>query len=122
MLNWLLFEFIGRDLNPYKYIAQSDLFISISLSEAFPNILIEALACGASLVATSSGSGAGEILENGKYGRLMPTQNVDGFIDAIEGEMIAPVATRTDRVARANMFNFQSITSKYYDFILSIED
>lgn len=115
-------EFIGRDPNPYKYIAQSDLFVSISISEVFPNILIEALACGASIVSTNSGSGPGEILDNGKFGRLMPVQNVDGFIDAIEGEMVAPVATRAERVERANSFNFQSITSKYYDFILSIED
>ena len=56
--------------NPYKYLAQSDIFVLSSLLEGFPNVIIEALACGLPIISTNCESGPNEILANNKYGFL----------------------------------------------------
>ena len=56
--------------NPYKYLAQSDIFVLPSLLEGFPNVILEALACGLPIISTNCESGPNEILDNNKYGFL----------------------------------------------------
>lgn len=59
--------------NPYPYLAQADLFVSTSLVEGAPLVICEALSLGIPVLATQSG-GADEILEQGKYGMLVPIE------------------------------------------------
>lgn len=54
--------FLGWQENPYKYMIKSTLFVQSSLSEALPNVLIEAMACGCPVVAAGCSGGIGEIL------------------------------------------------------------
>ena len=56
----------GFDPNPFGYMALADVFASSSDWEGLPTALIEAMACGASIVATDCDSGAREVLENGR--------------------------------------------------------
>ena len=58
--------------NPYPYMFRADLFILSSNHEGFPNVLVEALACGCPVVSTDCPHGPTEILDNGLWGQLTP--------------------------------------------------
>jgi glycosyltransferase involved in cell wall biosynthesis len=69
--------------NPYACMSRSAVFVLSSLWEGLPTVLIEALCCGAPVVATDCPSGPREILRNGAFGRLVPMQDVPALADAI---------------------------------------
>lgn len=74
-------DMIGFIDNPYPYIAKSDVFVLSSRVEGLPNVLIQALACGKTIVATDAPGGAAEILGGGAYGYLVPPDDPCGLAD-----------------------------------------
>lgn len=74
----------GFEANPYRYMARAWAFVLSSRWEGLPGVLIEALCCGVPLIATDCPSGPGEILANGKYGQLVPVEDVNALTQAIE--------------------------------------
>ncbi len=73
--------------NPYAYMARADLLALSSHYEALPTVLIEAMACGCPVVATDSPGGVREILENGRYGRLVPVGDDEAFAEAMRATL-----------------------------------
>lgn len=62
------FSFLGYQINPYKYVAKSDLFVCASWAEGFSTAATEALIVGTP-VCTVNVSGMKEMLgENNEYG------------------------------------------------------
>jgi glycosyltransferase involved in cell wall biosynthesis len=74
--------FLGFRSNPWKFIAQADVFALSSKYEGFGNVLIEAMALGVPVVATSS-SGTRDIVESGRNGLLVPAHTVEAFASAL---------------------------------------
>ncbi len=69
--------------NPYTYMKRASVFVLSSQWEGLPTVLVEAMACGCPVVSTDCPSGPSEILENGKYGLLVPPKNPEKLAEAI---------------------------------------
>ncbi len=70
-------------------LAQLDLVVLPSLQEPFGKIVIEAMAMGKPVVASSVG-GVPEIVEHGKTGLLIPPDNTDALRQALEQLVLNP--------------------------------
>jgi glycosyltransferase involved in cell wall biosynthesis len=78
-------DFAGFVANPYAFMARASLFVVSSAWEGLPTVMVEAMACGAPVVSTDCPSGPAEILERGRYGRLVAV----GDAAALAGAMLA---------------------------------
>ena len=57
-------RFAGFQANPYAWFARADAFVLSSRYEGFPNVILEALACGVPVIATPAPGGTREILDH----------------------------------------------------------
>lgn len=69
--------------NPFAYMKHAAVFVLSSRYEGLPNALLQALAVGTPVVATDCPSGPREILEGGRWGRLVPVGDVAAMAQAI---------------------------------------
>jgi len=74
----------GFDPAPFKYMKAAEVFVLSSAWEGLPNALIQAMACGCPVVATNCNHGPQEILENGRWGKLVPVGDIKEMAAAIE--------------------------------------
>jgi len=51
--------------------------------EGLPNVLLEALVCGCPVISTNGPGGAAELLDGGRYGKLVAVGDVDALADAM---------------------------------------
>ncbi len=81
----------GFQENPYAFMARADLFVLSSIWEGCPNVLIEAMALGTPVVSTNCPSGPWEILQGGKYGKLVEPGNYEELARAMEHTLKNPL-------------------------------
>lgn len=83
---------LGFQSNPLKYFAKSDIFVLSSYAEGLPNVLVEAMMCGCSPVATDCPTGPREVLLNGAVGHLIPMHDPGAMASAIIASIDNPVS------------------------------
>ena len=109
--------FLGFVQNPYALLANANLFVLSSRHEGLPRVLIEAMACGCPVVSTNCQFGPSEILENGRWGELVPVGDVAALGHAIVRTLDKP-PVRDDLQRRASYFNVDRAVAKYEALLL----
>jgi glycosyltransferase involved in cell wall biosynthesis len=95
--------FLGEVPDVAPLLAESDLFVLPSRSEAFPNALIEAMASASPVVASAVG-GIPEVVRPGVNGLLIPPDDAGALADAVLALMDDPPrAAALGRAARADV-------------------
>lgn len=129
---------LGFDNNPYKYFAKSDIFLFTSSYEGFPNVLVEALACGLPILSTDCKSGPREILapnlniflqcekniEIGEFGMLSPMDDTKLYgyaIDRLMDDTTLFNQYRWKAKQRAKIFSKDLIMKEYITFLSTIK-
>ncbi|SUP53601.1 Mannosylfructose-phosphate synthase [Weeksella virosa] len=76
-------HFLGHVENPYPYLAAADLFILSSRYEGFPNVLLEAGACGTYALCNDCLGGINEIIQPKRNGEILAIENTKAFAERI---------------------------------------
>lgn len=104
-----------------------DIFILPSLAEGISNTLLEAMASGLPVIATSVGGNV-ELIEEGVNGRLVPVNNVVAMADAV-AELVDDPALRQSMGEKGlalvrTTFNWERTVADYlavYDTLLGVD-
>ncbi len=75
--------FHGKQENPYQFLKYADLFILSSRYEGFPNVLLEAGACGTYSLANNCPGGINEIIQHSINGEIADIENYEDFAQKI---------------------------------------
>jgi glycosyltransferase involved in cell wall biosynthesis len=112
----------GYDSNPYRYMANCDVFVLASAWEGCPVALQEAMVCGAAVVVTDAPGGMKDIVENGKFGVIAPTNNPSLLAEKIVQMLKQPDLKqyyREQAKQRSQVFYYQNIAQQYLEFCKS---
>jgi glycosyltransferase involved in cell wall biosynthesis len=102
--------------NPYPYLKAASAFILSSRWEGLPTVLVEAMACGCPVIATDCPSGPLEILEQGKYGTLVPIGNFQALSQAMIQVLNCPPKTEL-LIERSQDFSVERSVAEYLNLI-----
>ena len=108
----------GFQANPFPYLARAGVFALSSAWEGLPTVVVEALACGTPVVSTDCPHGSAEILEGGKYGRLVRVGDAEGMAAAV----VSALEQRPDPEplkARSKAFSVESAVDQYLEVLLA---
>ncbi len=109
--------FAGTVDNPYAYMARADVFVLSTYYEGFPNVVIEAMACGAPVVCTDCQNGLQEIITHGTDGLLVPPGDPAALASALRALLGDPrlraAIARNGRESVTRRFHIDTIGAQY---------
>jgi glycosyltransferase involved in cell wall biosynthesis len=106
----------GSVPNPAPYMARASVLCLSSRWEGFGNVLVEAMALGTPVVSTDCPSGPAEILDNGRFGPLVPVGDEAQLAEAIMHTLDDPLP-RDELSRRGLEFSADVATSRYLDLL-----
>lgn len=87
-----IIKLIGFQENPLKFYSRADVFVLPSYVEGLPNVLVEAMMCGCTPVSTNCPTGPKEVLQNERYGYLVPMHNPKAMAAGIKKALENPIS------------------------------
>lgn len=78
---------VGNDLA--HALASTDVFFNPSITEAFGNVTLEAMACALPVVAATA-TGTTTLVQDGKTGMLVDPRDAEGYADALQAYAMDP--------------------------------
>jgi glycosyltransferase involved in cell wall biosynthesis len=110
--------------NTEAYVRRARVFALSSHNEGFPGALMEAFDAGTAIVSTDCKFGPSEILDGGRFGRLVPVGDTKAFTAAIEAELEAPdvglEARRAGREEWLRRYEPEAITARYLELVRDV--
>jgi len=102
------------------WYSAADLFCLASHREGCPNVVIEAMACGAPVIATDVG-GIAELITSQAYGRLLPSHQpvVEGFAASIN-ETLSHNWNRTEIAAHGGARSWDDVAADLISYYVSL--
>ena len=111
-------EFLGYVGDPRRAMATATVFAHTARWEGFGLVLLEALASGCRVVATNCRGGVREVLEGGRFGRLVETGNpaeiASAILEALDDDQPPPDGL-AEHLAK---YSLESIALKYIDVLI----
>lgn len=105
----------GYSREPWQHYAAARCFAISSVAEQFGNVVVEALAYGLPVVATRC-AGPVEILDGGRFGRIVAPQDPPALARAIDAALADP-GEPAERRQRADQFSFAARLPAYEQLI-----
>ncbi len=102
--------------NPFAYMRRASVFVLPSRYEGLPNVLIQAMACGCPVVSTNCPSGPEDILDNGRYGHLVPVGDVEAMAKAIVRVLEGDVPTVPEEWLQ--QFHEERVAQQYLQILI----
>ncbi|MEO7027519.1 MAG: glycosyltransferase, partial [Caulobacteraceae bacterium] len=114
--------FAGFQANPWAWFARARLFVLPSLWEGFGNVIAEAMACGAPVLATDCDFGPREQIGHGENGWLVAPNDAGALAAGLQRLLTDPVLTEHLAAAgrvRAADFDAAAIGRVYTDYLVA---
>jgi glycosyltransferase involved in cell wall biosynthesis len=106
----------GFVANPFAYMRGAHRFVLSSNYEGFGLVLVEALCSGARIISTDCPSGPAEILDNGRWGVLVPPNDIELMAQAINLDN-SKFPNTTESRSRAMDFSLERALDAYEQVI-----
>ncbi len=112
-------DFVGFTHNVFPAMRAATVFVSASRFEAFSLVLAEALACGTPVISTDCDFGPREVLDHGRYGTLVPVEDVTALANAMRDFDVAGI-NRAEIKARGQSFSISTCAEHYLSLFKTI--